>query len=670
MPFDTSFFVWNVNVADALQQSYNVALVLLSYLVASVAGFCALSINYFMAVDKYSNHPLLKLVGGSALGLGIWTMHFIGMKALTLPVPVKYDVTLTVISIIPAVLASIAALHITSKPNLTKTTLVLTALILASGIATMHFTGMAAMSMQAYMVHDPIIFALSILASWGLACLTLFIQFDQLPAITARLSKNAQVITGALAFGFAVATMHYLALQSCFFMPIKEPVELSGIGGSFLTYSLLVTLVILICTLTLILFYKRKIQLLVDLASTNHRYMVETIDNMEDPFMLCDEHGKILLINHAYLSEFSVTQEQLADSATLDQTLKQLLETSFLFDSNNDVQTSIENLRQAKQVRLSRKDGTWWLLRQTKTKSKSVIQTWTDITEQHKAELAIIEARNTAQNSLIELQRTQDELVETKKMASLGGLVTSVAHELNTPLGIAITSLSSIKSNVKELQEMVSNNKLTKQSLVTAIEQIDGFESLADKNLDRTNSIIQQFKFISMDQQSEDPIIFRLYESIRHVQTAIQDTLIENNVTIDNQIPEDFEVFTCQEALYQVLRAIILNSATHGSESKGAVHITTKIELIDDGHFRLIISDDGKGVAADIHKTVFDPFVTTKRTEGHIGLGLHVAFNFVTLKLGGKIELAQSNQDGTSIQIDLPIQICQDSADLIDSLGV
>lgn len=664
------FFQWNIDHSTALVEHYNVTLVILSYVIAALAGFCALSISYFIS-GKYSvRHTMLKVFGGCALGVGIWAMHFIGMLALTLPIEVRFQADLTLFSIIPAMFASTIALHITQQQSPSNKVLIVAAFILSSGIATMHFIGMSAMSMHAIMVHSPILFALALAISWLLATVTMFIQFDRIKLKLWEKSATLKVIVSAFSFGFSVATMHYLAMWSVYFIPLEIDAPITGIDASSLMYSLIVTVVILLCTFTLVLFYKRKVQILSVLASTHYQNMLETIEDMEDPFMLFDSQNKLLLFNRSYKESFHQVGDLLQTGVQQQDIINKLLTTEFSSESKQNKDQILHPLP-SNLLKLRSDSGKWWMLRQNLTSSGNKIHTWTDISEQQLIEKEILDAKNQAQSSLLNLQKTQDELVETKKLASLGNLVSNIAHELNTPLGIAITSLSAIESQISSLKQTINNNTLSKKVLTESIEHVVNFQELAARNLERSNSLIQQFKFISMDQQSESLTVVKITKIIEHVAVSNKDLLAKKHVELKINVDPGLECYTYSDGLFQVLNVLVSNSLTHGfSEKCGEQQPFIAIDAnINNEHLFLHIKDNGCGIPNDIQNKIYEPFVGSKRNEGSIGLGLHIAFNFVTLRLNGRIELIDSDTTGTEFRLEIPIQPQQDD-NLLEALGI
>src|SRR5271170_1654261 len=164
------FLPYGAAVGDALSQSYSFVIVVLSYLIAALASYVGLLMSVSIANAESARGRWVWLAGGSvAMGIGIWAMHFTGMLALTLPVPVSYDVPITVLSVVPAILASALALRVMSGRGNRHRRYIVGGTLVGAGIGAMHYIGMAAMRVE-YCVHpyNPVLFALSIVVAVAL----------------------------------------------------------------------------------------------------------------------------------------------------------------------------------------------------------------------------------------------------------------------------------------------------------------------------------------------------------------------------------------------------------------------------------------------------------------------------------------------------------------------
>ncbi len=228
--------------------SYDALLVLFSVIVAVLASYTALDMagRISTASGRYAR---LWLAGGAvAMGLGIWSMHFLGMLSFSLPIPLGYDPAITAVSLLIAVVASAFALRLVCLEHLPRRRLALGALVLGGAVASMHYTGMAALRMQPGIQYDPWLFLLSILIAVGASGAALWIAFR----LRRHMPRVHQLRFGAaLVMGGAVAAMHYTGMAAARF-PIGSVCGAAGGGLQGNTLALPI-LVITICVLAVAL---------------------------------------------------------------------------------------------------------------------------------------------------------------------------------------------------------------------------------------------------------------------------------------------------------------------------------------------------------------------------------------------------------------------------------
>src|SRR5229473_3062999 len=235
----------------AYSGAYNAGLVALSVVVATLAAFVALSISSrIVAANSRGARWAWASAGAMAMGGGIWSMHFIGMLAFSLPCGVTYAPVGTVLSMIPGILASGVALHAISQrtdPGFKR--LAVGAVLMGAGIGLMHYSGMAAMQPQALLRYDPGLVAVSVVVAVGLAFVSLGIRF-RLRGLGS--SGVLATIAAAPVMGFAVAGMHYTAMQASIFFPLADaPLSNMAMSPMFLA-ALITVFIVLIMAITLV----------------------------------------------------------------------------------------------------------------------------------------------------------------------------------------------------------------------------------------------------------------------------------------------------------------------------------------------------------------------------------------------------------------------------------
>ena len=195
--------------------SYDPLWVSISVLISVAASFFAFEMSSRFALS--GRRRIWLPFGAIVLGLGIWSMHFIGMLAFRLDCSTAYAPWLTAVSMLPGIIAAGVALVIDSRPGLGRSRLLMASLILALGIGSMHYMGMAALHLDGIIRYDPVRFALSILAAFVLAVFALCIK----ARINRRFAKGSSVLpslAGAVILGGAISSMHYIAMSAAYFI--------------------------------------------------------------------------------------------------------------------------------------------------------------------------------------------------------------------------------------------------------------------------------------------------------------------------------------------------------------------------------------------------------------------------------------------------------------------
>jgi diguanylate cyclase len=227
-----------------MSATYNYGLVFVSLLVAILASYTALDLASRIAVSKgHIAHAWL--VGGAcSMGLGIWSMHFVGMLAFHLPIPMGYDGPTTLLSMLIAIVVSGFALHVVSRDTLGVRKLIAGGVMMGAGISAMHYTGMVAMEMQPALTYDPVLFSASIAIAITAASAALWIAFTLREA--SEFSKYAK-FTSAVVMGGAIAGMHYTGMAAAQFHP--DTICLTGpiVDNSWLAGTLAGTTAAVLC---------------------------------------------------------------------------------------------------------------------------------------------------------------------------------------------------------------------------------------------------------------------------------------------------------------------------------------------------------------------------------------------------------------------------------------
>ena len=292
-------------------------------------------------------------------------------------------------------------------------------------------------------------------------------------------------------------------------------------------------------------------------------------------------------------------------------------------------------------------------------KLKSIIER-----TRHAEDAARRSQQETAQ-AMDDLRRAQESLLQSERLASLGSLVAGVAHEINTPVGIALTSASVLKEATDAISAAVAGGGVKKTDIVRYLETAGESSRLIMNNAYRAAHLIHSFKQIAVDQVSEARRAFELRDYIGEVVASLQPTLKKTRSEVIIDCPSGIEFDSYPGALAQVLTNLVLNCVEHAfdAETAGTIHIGVRCEAESMGDAKagakaeyliMQVRDNGRGIAPELLDRVFDPFVTTRRGQGGTGLGLNIVFNLITRQFGGTITVTSTPGQGATFLLRLP----------------
>ncbi|WP_394203216.1 ATP-binding protein [Shewanella waksmanii] len=277
------------------------------------------------------------------------------------------------------------------------------------------------------------------------------------------------------------------------------------------------------------------------------------------------------------------------------------------------------------------------------------------LAKQYSAKMEALVAQRTEewQAAMDKLKRTQNQLVEHEKQASLGKMVAGIAHEINTPIGVCVTAASHMNDQVNELKRLFLAGELDEQEFVRFIDTCLEAMDIILKNNARASNLIQSFKRVAVDQSSEQQRQFLLKEYLEEVLLSLRPTLKQLPHQIVIECDADISCHTYPGALSQIVTNLIMNSILHGFKADQVGNIVIEASLANQ-QVDFTYRDDGVGLDDEGVKKLFDPFYTTKRNEGGSGLGAHLVYNLVTQKLQGKVEITTAPDQGLIYHIRFP----------------
>lgn len=263
-------------------------------------------------------------------------------------------------------------------------------------------------------------------------------------------------------------------------------------------------------------------------------------------------------------------------------------------------------------------------------------------------------------DALETLQTAQRELVESEKLASLGRLVAGVAHELNTPLGNALTVVSALDDRYKQLEAMLAGSvQMRRSTLEELARDTRRGQDILQRNVQKAADLVRDFKQVAIDQTADLRRDFDLGKVVEDVLVMVEPSFKHTRFAIETDLCHGLIMNSYPGALGQVLTNLLMNAQVHGFEGREQGRVTVHCAPLNDTEAELSVVDDGRGMDESVRRRIFDPFFTTKLGTGGSGLGMHIVHSIVTNVLGGQIEVRSTPGEGTQMLMRLPLMAPQ-----------
>ena len=255
--------------------------------------------------------------------------------------------------------------------------------------------------------------------------------------------------------------------------------------------------------------------------------------------------------------------------------------------------------------------------------------------------------------SMETLKAAQNQLIESERMASLGGLVAGIAHDVNTPLGVGVTAASFLQERIKTLEDAFEDKSITQSQMSNFIDEATQTSQLLMNNLNRASELIASFKQVAVDQTSEAERTINLARYLNEIIQSLKPSFKHAHHEINVDCDAKLDVLCAPGAIAQIVTNLVMNSVMHGFEHKvnGKININVKT---DKDMIEMVYTDDGVGLLPVHLESLFDAFFTTKRAKGGSGLGTHIVYNLVTQTLNGQIQADSKPGEGLRYIIRFP----------------
>jgi PAS domain S-box-containing protein len=647
----SDFFTTSVDPAQALPSRYNYALVLISYLVASLASYTFLQFAGRIVELRQSVARFAWLAAGATMmGVGIWAMHFVGMLAYVLPIPVAYEIVPTALSVVPAVLAAAVALHVVARPAVSTRRLLIGGTLMGAGIGVMHYGGMAAMSVNALVRYDPTLFVTSVVAAVVLSILALQVRFwvgrahDAAPAApsTAPRSSAVQEIVSALILGFAVTAMHYIAMAStyCFANP-------GGASGLFLDARLFAGVTTVIASLVLLMAiaavgFDRRMKVEIAMRRQADANVAAEMERLNSVFqasgagiLMLDRDTRVILANQHVLD---VLRKTAADVVGLSYgELKVGGLEAGVIESWQSAAGS-ERLKPVEfDIRSAGADGVKRIhhitanpVQDEEGRLRYIVLIGVDDTERRMGEI---------------------RLFDSARLANLGEMATGMAHEINQPLAVirmAAEGLLEELDTPEATADPVSLFDLLKAKLERIVNQAE-----------RASTLVGELRSVARKPTNES-LPFDVADAARVGADLLQEQLRAARIKLAVDLPPPGLMVRGEASrLQQVILNLALNARDALLErasppAAGTLgNIALRVSGDPAGGALLIVEDDGPGIPEHVLPRLFEPFFTTKPTGKGTGLGLSISYDIIK-RMAGTITAENRREGGARFRVAFP----------------
>jgi PAS domain S-box-containing protein len=609
--------------------SYNPGLVALSVLIAIVASYAAFDLGERVSASDGHRRWAWLSSGAIAMGFAIWSMHYLGMLAFVLPVPVLYHVPTVVLSLVAAVAGAAIALYIVSKKTMRRIDTATAGVCLGGAIGSMHYIGMAAMRSAAMHHYKLSLVALSVVVAvtFSSGAAWLAFQFGR--------SDQGFTLTKAIAaslMGVGIASMHYTAMAAAYFMPGSAPimrhtVEVSTLGA----FGIGMTTLLLLGTTLITMWFDRRLQ--------NERLLQRLYSELQE------REAKIRrLVDANIIGVFFWHEEQIVEANDaflhmLDYSHEDLVSGRLRWTDLTPTEWRDCNERVAAQIRAAgivqpfekeylRKDGSRVPVlvgaASFQGNANDGVAFVMNITEQKRAE----EERE-------RLRRGLADLAHVNRVTTMGELTASLAHEIKQPIAAAVTDA---KTCMRWLGRDVPNVGEARDAAARAITDVTRASDIISRIVSLFKKGPAQRELLDVNELIQEMVVLLRNEASRY------------SITIHRELADDLpKAMADRVQLQQVLMNLMLNSIEAMKDMGPAGELTVSSRM-QDGELLISVSDTGLGLPPGLADQVFDPFFTTK-PQG-TGMGLTISRSIVESH-GGRLSAVTSGP-GATFQFTLP----------------
>jgi two-component system sensor histidine kinase/response regulator len=632
--------------------SYDFRLVTLSVLIAVFAAYAALDLAGRVTAARGASRYAWLSGGALAMGMGIWSMHYIGMEAFRLPVPVEYDWPTVLLSMVAAVSASGVALFVVSRKTMGMRPAVIGSLLMGSGIAAMHYIGMEAMRLPAMCTYSYGLVVLSVVLAVVISFVAMWLSFGLRGETTWCSWRKAGC---ALLMGLAIPVMHYVGMAAVKFTPSASMQWNHATAISISTLALTG-----ICLITFVILLLVILVSLVDRSLWTERQLLnEFLETISDRVYFKDRESRFLRISRSKAISLGLDRPEQAINTTDADHFHSIHALRALADEQEIIRTGQPIVSKEEELIWPDGHATWGLVTKAPLRDRqgNIIGTMGithDITDRKLVERELASKAE----ELVRSNTALEELAKVAKAASLAKseFLANMSHEIRTPLNgiIGMTDLALETELTDEQRDYLETVKLSADSLLNVINDILDFSKIEAGKIDM------------------EAIDFDLQECLEGALKSLALRADEKELELLCEVsPEAAETVVGDPGrLRQILINLIGNALKFTSE--GEVGLKVEVDSIEEGaqtlHFT--VSDTGVGIAPEKLKTIFDSFsqadTSTTREYGGTGLGLTISKRLIET-MGGRIWVG--SEPGVGSQFHFTIRLGTTTAQEVVSKG-
>jgi PAS domain S-box-containing protein len=600
-------------------------LVALSVLIAALASYTALDLATRMRAASGQASRAWLAAAAIAMGGGIWSMHFVGMLAFSLPgIEVSFDPFQTLLSLlIPIVVAAGAFAVVGRRPR----ALVVSGLAMGLAISGMHYTGMGAMRMAASIAYDPRWVVFSIVIAVSASVVALWLAF--------RKTSVVQRLFAGLVMGLAISGMHYAAMEGASFLPAASVAERAGhlgVGQAPLAFLLAGTTIIILSIGLAAAIYdrgsaERSAREADALRRSEERFRLLVEGVADHAIFMLEPDGRVANWNLGARRLMGYGDDMVGTSYSIFHTEEDRaagLPARALLEAERDGKFATEGWRVRKDGRRFWAEVTIVAVRNESGAIIGFAEIVRDVSERRRAQEA--------------LERTREALVMSQKMETIGQLTGGIAHDFNNLLAAVIGSLELLKKRLNmddpKIQRLVDN---------------------AMQGALRGASLTQRMLAFARKQDLK-PVVVNVPDLVRGMTSLLK---FEAGISIETRFPMNLPKV---KADTNQLELAILNLAVNARDAMptgGVITIAAREDREENSssekrHVALSVTDTGCGMDEETLKHAQEPFFTTKGIGKGTGLGLSMV-NGLAEQSGGRLVLKSRLGEGTTAEIWLPI---------------